>query len=222
MATVQRVGEAAAAGLADAGMVGQVHLAGPTAQTIGLRDVTQSDFRRVAILALAIISVIVIALLRDIWLSVFMVAATVLGYFATLGLTWWAFSALGAGRLDWEVQVFLFIVLVAVGQDYNIFFTVRLAQESRQRRNQAVFFMPLTDAVAHTLVNTGRVISSCGIIMAATLGSLMAGDLAMFRQLGFALALGMLIDTFIVRPLLLPAFILLTGRSLRRAARLIH
>jgi RND superfamily putative drug exporter len=54
--------------------------------------------------------------------------------------------------------------------------------------------------------------------MAATLGSVMAGDVQTLIQLGFAFALGMLIDTFLVRPLLLPAFVILTGRTLRRAA----
>ena len=68
----------------------------------------------------------------------------------------------------------------------------------------------------------GRVISSCGLIMAATLGSMMAGDVRMLQQLGFALALGMLIDTFVIRPLLLPSFIVLTRRTLARAAAFIR
>ena len=67
------------------------------------------------------------------------------------------------------------------------------------------------------VTRTGPVISSYGLIMAATPGSLMAGDLTLLVQLGFALALGMLIDTFVVRPLLLPAFAVITGRTGRRA-----
>ena len=58
-------------------------------------------------------------------------------------------------------------------------------------------------------------ISSCGVIMAATLGSLMTGDLALLHQLGFALALGMLLDTFVVRPLLVPSFAVVLGRRRR-------
>ena len=68
-------------------------------------------------------------------------------------------------------------------------------------------------ACRHAIIYTGPVISSCGLIMAATLGSLMVGDMALLQQLGFAMALGMLIDSFVVRPLVLPAFIALTGRT---------
>jgi len=107
----------------------------------------------------------------------------------------------------------LFIVLVAVGQDYSIFFAVRFAQEARNLSGPA--------ATKRALVFTGPVISSCGLIMAATLGSTMAGDVQALVQLGFALALGMLIDTFLIRPLLLPAFIVLTGRTLRNTARFV-
>ena len=105
----------------------------------------------------------------------------------------------------------LFIVLVAVGQDYSIFFVVRLAQESRK-------FAPI-QATERALISTGPVISSCGLIMAATLGSVMAGDVRTLVQLGFAFALGMLIDTFIVRPLLLPAFTILTHRTPQKPPR---
>ena len=63
------------------------------------------------------------------------------------------------------------------------------------------------------IVQTGPIISSAGLIMAATLGSLMVGDITLLVQLGFAFALGMLLDTFVVRPLLLPAFAVLTGRT---------
>ena len=73
-------------------------------------------------------------------------------------------------------------------------------------------------ACRHAIVYTGPVISSCGLIMAATLGSLMVGDMALLKQLGFAMALGMLLDSFVVRPLVLPAFIALTGRTGREGS----
>jgi len=102
--------------------------------------------------------------------------------------------------------------MVAVGQDYNIFLAARLVQESRR--------LTAREAARNAIVYTGPVISSCGLIMAATLGSLMAGSLPLLVQLGFALALGMLIDTFIVRPLLLPSFCALTGRTGRKGKML--
>jgi len=112
------------------GIGATVYLSGATAEIADLRTVTQADFRRVAVLALAAILLLVVALLRDVILSIFMVGATVLGYLATLGLTYWTFHVLGYAGLDWKVQVILFVVLVAVGQDYNIFFAVRLAEET--------------------------------------------------------------------------------------------
>ena len=182
-----------------------VHVAGATAEMIDIRKTTREDFVHVVPLTLGVIFLMVLALLRDAALSAFMVAGTALSYLATLGLSFWAFAAVGAGGLDWKVEVFLFVVMVAVGVDYSIFLAARVSQEARS--------VSAAEAVRRAVVHTGPVISSCGVIMAATLGSLMAGELKLLVQLGFAMALGMLIDTFIVRPLLLPAFIALTGRT---------
>jgi RND superfamily putative drug exporter len=209
-----RIRSAAEGGLTAAGIGGTVQLAGTTADLSDLRTVTQGDFWRVAALSLAAILLLLVAFLRDVRLSLFMVGATVLSYLTTLGLSFWCFRLLGHPGLDWKVQVILFVVLVAVGQDYNVFFAVRLAEEAQGRA--------VRPATERALVRTGPVISSCGVIMAATLGSVMAGDITLLVQLGFALALGMLIDTFVVRPLLLPAFIVLTGRTLSRAAEFVR
>jgi len=185
---------------------GAVHLAGATAQTMDIRSVTSRDFYRIAVLALGVIFLIVWLLLKDLLLSGFMVLSTLLSYWTTLGITYWVFAGiLGAAGLDWKVEIFLFVVMMAVGQDYNIFLAARVSQEARH--------MKARRACRHAIVHTGPVISSCGLIMAATLGSLMVGDMALLQQLGFAMALGMLIDSFIVRPLVLPAFIALTGRT---------
>ena len=97
--------------------------------------------------------------------------------------------------------------MVAVGVDYSIFLAARVSQEARNTAGN------VAAAVRNAVIHTGPVISSCGLIMAATLGSLMAGQLKLFVQLGLALSLGMLIDTFVIRPLLLPAFITLVKRT---------
>jgi putative drug exporter of the RND superfamily len=236
MDCVDRIRSATQQTLANAALPAQVHLSGATAETMDIRSVTQSDFRRLTILSLSVILLIVAALLRDVLLSVFMVASTVAGYLATLGVTAWVFSLLGSGGLDWEVEVFLFIVMVAVGQDYNLFFAVRLAQESHSpdvahdtpggptalERVGVSGVSGVAAATSRALVHTGRVISSCGVIMAATLGSMVVGEIKMLQQLGFALGLGMLIDTFVVRPLLLPSFIVLTRRTISKAARFLR
>ncbi|MFP3938585.1 MAG: MMPL family transporter [Phycisphaerae bacterium] len=192
-----------------ADIAGEVLLGGATAHTADIRSVTAGDFRRIAALVLTVIFVIVLALLRDVILAAMMVASTVLSYLATLGVSYWVFSGLlGGPGLDWKVQVFLFVVIAAVGVDYNIFLTARYAEESSVHG--------VRRAMARAVTSTGPVISSAGLIMAATLGSMMVGDLLLMQQLGFALATGMLIDTFVSRPLLLPAFIVLTRRRIRR------
>jgi RND superfamily putative drug exporter len=183
-----------------------VHIAGATAQTMDIRTVTSADFYRIAALALGVIFLIVWLLLKDVILSGFMVFSTLLSYWSTLGITYWVFTGLlGVAGLDWKVEIFLFVIMMAVGQDYNIFLAARVSQEARRMKPRR--------ACRHAIVYTGPVISSCGLIMAATLGSLMVGDMALLKQLGFAMALGMLIDSFVVRPLVLPAFIALTGRT---------
>ncbi len=187
----------------------QFHLTGATAEMIDLRDLTQRDFHMVALIGLSAILIVVWAVLRDLFVSALILFATVLSYLTTLGLTEWCFQLLGNHGLEWKVQMLLFMVLIAVGQDYSIFFAIRLAQEARR--------LPCKDATTKALVFTGPVISSCGLIMAATLGSVMAGDVRLMVQLGFAFALGMLIDTFAVRPLILPSVILITGRTLQRS-----
>ncbi len=206
MASVRRIqvtAETAAARLLPGS---SVLTAGASAEMADIRDVTRSDFKIIVGMALAAIFIIVLVLLRDAILAAFMVASTLVSYFAALGISYWVFVALlGEAGLDWKVEVFLFVVMVAVGQDYNIFLTARLSQEA--------ILLPPRRATRRALVHTGPVISSCGLIMAATLGSLMSGRLLLLRQLGFALALGMLIDTFVVRPLLLPAFVAVTGRT---------
>ena len=206
MNTVKLLRQALADELQKENLKADIFLTGATAEMIEIRAVTQHDFHRVVVLALSVIFLIVLILLRDALLSAFMVFSTILSYLATLGLCSWVFvGLLGQEGLDWKVEAFLFVVMVAVGQDYNIFLAARLAQEGHK--------WGLKEATRRAVIYTGPVISSCGLIMAATLGSLMAGELGLLKQLGFAFALGMLIDTFLVRPLLLPAFAVLTGRT---------
>jgi RND superfamily putative drug exporter len=187
----------------------RVLMSGPTPYVIGVREVAGRDLRRVMILASVVIAVIVFALIRDLPLTLFMLLATWLTFGATLTLTQLFFvEVMGSAGLDWKVRLIVFVIVVAVGQDYNIFLVTRLMQEPAERSD--------VEAARDAIIRTGAVISSCGLIMAATLGSLWAGRLALLQQAGFALALGILIDTFFVRPLLIPSFFLATHRRRRR------
>ena len=197
---------------------------GPTPYIADIKSVADADWRVVVVLVTGIIWLIVVTAIRDVSLSIFMLAGTLLTYFGAIGLADVLFvGVLGEAGLDYKVKLFLFVVLVAVGQDYNLLLVTRLRQELEQRRIQSAGRLTLEDirdAGRQTIVQTGGVISSCGVIMAATLGSLAATGLDLLQQLGVSFAIGILLDTFVVRPLLVPGFFFLRSRLLRGMGRL--
>ncbi|MFT5091434.1 MAG: RND superfamily putative drug exporter [Planctomycetaceae bacterium] len=177
---------------------------GPTASIRDLKTVTDRDQRVVDALVLMGIFLILVALLRQVTIPVYLILSVFFSYLVTLGATFAFFYALdpsGFAGLDWKVPTFLFTILIAVGEDYNIFLMTRIREEQ-------ITHGPVK-GVAIALTRTGSIISSCGIIMAGTFSSLLAGTLAGMHQLGFALAFGVLLDTFVVRPILVPAFLVL-------------
>lgn len=99
----------------------------------------------------------------------------------------------------------LFILLVALGSDYNIFIMAAIREEARDK--------PLTEAVAAALAGTSRTINAAGLALAASFALLALVPLQDFFQLGLALALGILLDAFVIRTLLVPALVLLVGRA---------
>ena len=177
---------------------------GPTASIRDLKTVTDRDQRVVDSLVLMGIFLILVVLLRQITIPVYLIISVFFSYLVTLGATFTFFYLLdpsGFTGLDWKVPTFLFTILIAVGEDYNIFLMTRIREEQ-------ITHGPVK-GVAIALTRTGSIISSCGIIMAGTFSSLLAGTLAGMHQLGFALAFGVLLDTFVVRPILVPAFLVL-------------
>ena len=156
---------------------------------------------------------ILVLLLRRPGIGLYLVATVVLGYLASLGLTDLVFHALHRGPepwggLDWTVGFFLFVILVAVGEDYNIFLMARVVEEEQK--------YGVTEGTRRAVAHTGGIISSCGLIMAGTFGAMLTGKLASLRELGFALGIGVLLDTFLVRPILVPAFLVLVDRARAR------
>lgn len=166
-------------------------------------QIQQSDGLFVFALVLASVYAIMTALLRRPGLALYLLGTVIFSYYATLGVTQLASVALFGGvwgQLDWKVLFFLFTILVAVGADYNIFLMSRVVEE-RQRHGWR-------EGVLRALRRTGVTITSCGLIMAGTFATLMLGSLHTLQQLGLALALGVLVDTFIVRFLLVPTLLL--------------
>jgi RND superfamily putative drug exporter len=181
---------------------------GVTVNARDLAQVTESDRLRINTLVLAGIFLILLLLVRRPGLAAYLLATVLLSYYATLGATtlaahWWSGRPLG--EVDWRVPFFLFTILVAVGEDYNILLISRALQE-RKRHGEV-------EGTRRALARTGGTITSCGLIMAGTFATLMLAGLSTLVQIGFALAFGVLLDTFVVRPFLVPAFTLALGRG---------
>jgi RND superfamily putative drug exporter len=190
-------------GLADT----QLYVVGTTASVRDLSVVMHRDRRRIEFLVLASVLVVLVVLLRAVVVPLYLLLSVLFSYFVTLGVAFalfWLLDPEGFTGIDWKVAIFLFTILIAVGEDYNIFLMTRVHEEHRK-------FGPVR-GIAEALIRTGPIISSCGIIMAGTFASLLAGSLTEMKQLGFALPFGVLLDTFVVRPILLPSFLLLLHR----------
>jgi putative drug exporter of the RND superfamily len=186
----------------------QAECYGITAGAQDLQAVTESDRWRVNVLVLGAVLLILLAIVRRIWMSLHLLATVLASYYAALGVTvvagiLWTGAPLEA--VDWRVPFFLFVILVAVGEDYNILLMSR-ALEERKKHGAA-------EGMRVALARTGGAITSCGIIMAGTFATLMLAGLNTLMQIGFALAIGVLIDTFLVRPFLVPALAILCWRQ---------
>ncbi len=187
-----------------------VGIAGTTVLINDLKRVTNNDEKRMYYLVTGGVYLILVALLRRPGICLYLIVTVILGYLASLGLTELVFKAFHHGPepwagLDWKVGFFLFVILVAVGEDYNIFLMARVIEEERKHG--------VIEGTRRAVAHTGGIISSCGVIMAGTFGSMLFGSLTTLKELGFALGLGVLLDTFVVRPILVPAFVVLLHRS---------
>ena len=131
--------------------------------------------------------------------------ATVVGsYFAALGAGWLAFEhVFGFPAMDIQVMLVSFLFLVALGVDYNIFLVSRVRQEAARYGHR--------EGVVRGLTVTGGVITSAGVVLAATFAVLMLAPFVAFIQIGFVVAVGVLVDTLLVRSLLVPALMLDVG-----------
>jgi RND superfamily putative drug exporter len=144
------------------------------------------------------VSVILLFALRNLSATVNLIATMVLSYLFALGVTHLVFvTLLGAPGLDWKVPYFLFILLVAVGVDYNVFLMTRLREEARDAG--------LREGIIRAVGRTGGLISSAAAITACSFAALMLSPLASLRQFGFALVVGIVIDALLVRPVLVPS-----------------
>ncbi|MDA3638808.1 RND family transporter [Mycobacterium xenopi] len=173
----------------------RISIAGFPAVNSDIQRLLSADFKLLAIATLIIVGVILILLLRAVLAPLYLLGTVVLNYFAALGLGVLVFQ-LGLGHdIAWPVPLLAFIVLVAVGADYNMLLVSRLREESAHN---------IRVGVLRTVANTGSVITSAGLIFAASMFGLLTGSVAIMIQVGLIVGCGLLLDTFVVRTLTVP------------------
>jgi putative drug exporter of the RND superfamily len=168
------------------------------------RDYYEHDIRFIIVMTLIVVLLILIALLRAIVAPLYLIGSVILSYFAALGISVLTFQYLLGQQLHWSVPPLAFVVLVAVGADYNMLFVSRLRDESPHGMRLGVI---------RTLSSTGGVITAAGLIFAASVGGLLFSSIGIVVQGGFVIAVGILLDTFVVRTITVPAIAALLGRA---------
>ncbi|RST61041.1 MMPL family transporter [Siminovitchia terrae] len=183
----------------------ELFVSGESAKNTDLRDINKRDTIVVMVLMIVLISVMLGLQTRSIIAPVYMMGTILLSYAATVGLSLFLFKVfLGLDAISYRIPLYALVFLIALGVDYSIMLIARIREE--------VSFMPFADAVRKGVDRTGGVISSAGLILATTFLVLATMPIYELKLFGFIMALGILIDTFIVRPLLIPAILMLLGK----------
>ncbi|OBK96316.1 hypothetical protein A5645_09395 [Mycobacterium asiaticum] len=179
-------------------------IGGPDAQALDVRDAASHDRALLIPLILAVILVVLYALLRSALAPPTLLAATILGALAALGLGGWAsMHIFGFPALDNSAPLYAFLFLAALGVDYTIFLVTRAREEAAQHGAR--------DGMIRAVSATGGVITSAGIVLAAVFCVLGVLPLIVMTQLGIIVGLGILLDTFVVRTLVIPSLFALIG-----------
>jgi RND superfamily putative drug exporter len=172
--------------------------------------VSNSDLKKIIPVAILVIGLLLAIVLRSLIAPFYLIVSVGISYLAALGLAALLFINLGgAGGLVFFLPFLMFIFLLALGEDYNILVMTRIREEAHK--------LPLRDAVSRALAVTGTTVTSAGLVLAGSflvLGVVSGGGSGgtQIRDIGFALALGILMDTFLVRTLLVPSTVVLLGR----------
>ena len=179
---------------------------GPTALTGDAINATASDLWRVGLTIMLVTLLLLIVFLRALLAPVYLLAASLLAVLATLGLTVVICDAIfGSADLVFFVPFAAGVLLVSLGSDYNVFVVGRIWKEARSR--------PVREAVAAGAPRASRAITTAGVALAASFGLLAVIPLEQFRQMAIIMGVGVILDTVVVRSLLVPSLVALTGRA---------
>jgi RND superfamily putative drug exporter len=183
-------------------------VAGESTALYDISSISNSDLKRVVPIAIVVIGVLLAILLRSLVAPLYLIASVALSYLASLGVSVIIFMKIehNAG-LTFILPFLMFIFLLALGEDYNILVMTRIREEAHG--------LSLKKAVSQALTTTGTTVTSAGLVLAGTFAvfaTVGGNGNSEVRDIGFGLALGILMDTFLVRTLLVPAIVVLLGR----------
>jgi RND superfamily putative drug exporter len=177
---------------------------GPTAVEFDVRDAAGWDSTVIPPIILLVVFLILMVLLRAVVAPLVLIGTVILSFLASLGVGYFAFDLIfGFPGSDPSLPLFAFVFLVALGVDYNIFLVARAREETEKHGSK--------EGMLRALAVTGGVITSAGIVLAGTFSVLAVLPLTFLTELGFVVAFGVLLDTFLVRSILVPAIALSLG-----------
>jgi RND superfamily putative drug exporter len=186
--------------LADA----KISIAGLPAVNADIRDYYNHDMQFILTMTILVVLLILIVLLRAIVAPLYLIASVAISFLSALGIGVVVFQFILGQQIAWNVPGTAFIVLVAVGADYNLLLISRIRDEASRG---------MRTAVIRTVGATGGVITSAGIIFAASMFGLTFGSIMGMVQVGFIIGVGLLLDTFLVRTVTVPALAVLVGKA---------
>jgi putative drug exporter of the RND superfamily len=175
-----------------------------------ISDISTSDLKHIIPVAILAIGILLALVLRSLVAPLYLIASVGISYLAAMGLSVLIFiKAGGSGGLVFFMPFLMFIFLLALGEDYNILVMTRIREEARR--------MPLRQAVAKAIGMTGTTVTSAGLVLAGsfvvlTFAAGSGSGASQVRDIGLGLALGILMDTFLVRTLLVPSTVVLLGK----------
>jgi RND superfamily putative drug exporter len=185
-------------------------VAGVASATYDVSRVSDRDLLRIFPIAITVIALLLALVMRSLVAPLYLIASVAISYLAAFGLSVLLFQdASGAGGLPYFIPFLMFLFLLALGEDYNILVMTRIREEAER--------VPLRQAVTRALERTGSTVSSAGLVLAGTFGVFAVVEAgqpggAVFRDILASLAIGILMDAFLVRTLLVPSTVALLGR----------
>ncbi len=166
--------------------------------------ISTNDLFRIVPIVLIAIGILLTVLLRSLVAPLYLIISVLLSYLAALGLAILLFVVIGgASGLNFVLPFFMFVFLMALGEDYNILVMTRIREEAH--------YSDLRSAVRRAIAATGGTVTSAGLVLAGTFAVLTVAGNSQTREIGLGLAAGVLLDTFLVRTLLIPSVVVLLG-----------